>query len=324
LRAVLRSYEQQKADTVVQVVTSFETIVRLFSQIEVDEASVARMTKLYRLTKARERQGRSTRVDSLRVELQRGQAEAALAASRERLFSTQREFAELLGAPPETDFELDPPPQLTLPPKLLDNAIQIAFSNRLDFAQAIDDYEQSRRDIRIARRRRYPDLSLVARYVRAGEGEDFSDAIGLDEDEWSVGLGLGKEINPASDRAAIEQARSSSAAFGETVRIVELLIAREAQQQLTAYRRAQVDLKIAERNVDLARKRTELSRRLFGAGRGDNFSVTDAEQALVAAEDSYLSSRANASISSYRLLRTMGILLDHPDELKPTQGREAR
>ena len=116
-------------------------------------------------------------------------------------------------------------------------------------------------------------------------------------------------------RAAVN-ARTSTP---DTVRILELVIAREVQQQLTAYRRAGLDLEIAGRNVKLARDRTELARRLFRAGRGDNFSATDAEEALVIAEDSFLTSKANASISSYRLLQTMGVLLEHPNELKPTQ-----
>lgn len=319
LRAALRSYERQKADTVVQVVDAFETIIRLVRQIEVDETAVERMGKLYRLTKARERQGRATRVDLLRVDLQRGQAEASLENSRERLFSARREFAELLGFPPETDFDLARPPVLQIPESLLENAVPIAFSNRLDYAQALDDYQGSQRDVRIAQRRRYPDLSLLGRYARLGEGDGFSEAFGLREEEWSVGLALGSEINFASDRAAIELAESSSASCRDTIGILEFVIAREVQQQLTAFRRAKLDLEISRRNVKLARDRTTLARRLFSAGRGDNFSVTDAEEALVKAEDSFLTSRADASVSSYRLLQTLGVLVEHPEELKPTQ-----
>ena len=114
LRDISRGYEQQKAELIIQVVRTYENIIRLQAQVVSDETYFERMEKLYKLTKAREKQGHTTRVDTLRVELQRGQALDRLETSRERLYSDQRELAELLGFAPETAFALDPPPQLEI------------------------------------------------------------------------------------------------------------------------------------------------------------------------------------------------------------------
>jgi outer membrane protein TolC len=56
---------------------------------------------------------------------------------------------------------------------------------------------------------------------------------------------------------------------------------------------------------------------MFLIGRADNFTVADAENALIEAENDILAARAGLSISTYRLLRALGTLLEAPDDLKP-------
>jgi len=56
---------------------------------------------------------------------------------------------------------------------------------------------------------------------------------------------------------------------------------------------------------------------MFEIGRGDNFSVTDAEDAFVLAERQFLLARANASIVAYAFLDTLGTLIAASPELKP-------
>lgn len=322
VQAARRTFEQQKTDLLVDVVENFEGLIRLQRRIASDEGAYTRMDKLYRLTRARERQGRATRVDTLRVELQRGQALARLESSREEFSSRQRDFAELLGCPPDTSFDLVPPPLLDVTVPEPADALRIALSNRLDYAQALQDGADSARGLRIARRGLRPDLSLNARYERRSDSR-FSENEGFEEDLWSVGLSGDTDLNQAAERARLGQAAVGLEAARETVGILELSIAREVQQQITAYRRSLGDLKIAERNLRLAQSRARLARRLFELGRGDNFSVTDAEEALTEAEDQVYAARASASISGYRLLRTMGTLVQYPDDLKPGATRAA-
>jgi outer membrane protein TolC len=97
----------------------------------------------------------------------------------------------------------------------------------------------------------------------------------------------------------------------------EYAIAREVRQQIRAYRRAGTDFRITARNEEVARQRLELADTLFRLGKSDNFSVTDAENSLRSAQDAVLSSRAEASLAAYRLLRAMDVLIECPAELKP-------
>jgi outer membrane protein TolC len=317
LRKVRRLYEQQKVDLVVEVVRTYEEIIRLQRQIISDEQFFDRTEKLFRLTQARERQGHTTRVDTLRVELQRGQALERLENNRERLYSTQRNLAELLGVPPEHSFSLEPPPKLEMDLPELDEAVGIALSNRLDYAQLLDDCRDSSRAVRIAERSLYPELEWVTSYERYGESEDLSDAWGLEDDSWFVGISGDTDFNRLEERTALGTARLDRRSVEESIRIKEWTIAREVQQGMAAYRRAQADVKIATRNYRLAESRAKLARRMFEIGRGDNFSATDAEQAYIQAENRMLTAREEAALSGYRMLRLLGTLIETPAHLKP-------
>lgn len=318
LRSARRGWEQDRADLVVQVVQTFENLIKLRQQIVSDQASFQRMDKLYRLTVARERQGRASRVDTLRVELNRGQAQSRLESDQERYATTRREFAELLGDPPDTEYALTAPPLLELNLPDPGSAVATALSNRLDYAQALQDFQDAVRGVRLAEKNLQPALRLVTRYERI---EDSNAGAGFDEDQWSVGLAGDTELTRAAERARLGQASLGREAAAESVHIRELAIAREVQQLLAAYQRARSELGIADRNYKLAGDRARLARRLFERGRGDNFSVTDAEEALQDADNRRLSARAEASITGYQLLRGMGMLVEAPADLKPDQSK---
>lgn len=307
LTTTKRKFEMQKADLVVDVVQAYEDIFRLQRQIRSDEESVERMNALYRVTKAKEILGRTTRADTLRVELLRGQALARLEANRERLSSRQRDFAQLLGASPDTIFELVPTPALEFAIPDFEEAARVALENRLDYAQVIQDHQDAVRAVDIARRGLFPDLrvGLGGQRSTAGDGS------------WFVGLSIGTNYNPTGARITLEQSEVNRMSAAQAIEIVGLSITREVQQQVLAYERANRELEIAEQNFKQAAARSRVSRRLFALGRVDNFAVTDAEEAYLQAEGQLLMAQAEVSLSAYRLLRTMGTLLEAPEDLKP-------
>lgn len=317
LKTARRRYETRKADLVVEVADAYESLIRLGRQVESAKDSVKRFTRLHRLTKAKEALGRTTRVDTLRVELQLGQARVRLETHQERLASARRDFADLLSFPADTLFHLAPTVQIEIGAANADEAVRTALASRLDYAQALSDSDDAERGARIASRRLWPDLKLAGRYEQYGEGTSRADASRLDRGAWFVGFSVDTDFNLAKDRAVSERARIVEASARRAVEIVELSIAREVQSALLAWRRAQAEAKIAERNFGLARARARLAQRLFEIGRGDNFTVTDAEESYLQAEDQMLQARAEATVSTYRLFRAMGTLLEPPADLKP-------
>lgn len=317
LAAERRHWELQKAALIVDVARQFETITRLEKQVLCDETTLVRTGQLLELTKAREQQGRASRVDSLRVELQHGQSQSRLETHRDTLFAARRNLAELLGYAPETDLTLAPSPlpDLEVPP--MDAAVQAALSNRLDYAQSIQDYHAARRGARIARRRMLPDITLVAGNQQYGQAGEFRESTDLDQNLWTVGLAGQIDLNQRRERTNVKISEADVQAARQTVAIRAQSIAREVQQGVSAYRQTRNELAIAGRNHAAAEARSELARRLFEAGRGDSFSVTDAENAFAQSESSLLSARADVCVAAFNLLRLMGTLTESPADLKP-------
>lgn len=318
LTAERRRWELQKADLVVDVARQFEAIIRLEKQTACDAAMLARANRLLELTRAREQQGRVSRVDTLRVELQRGQTQTRLESDRDALFAARRNLAELLGMPPETDLALAPSPLPDLDVPAMDAAVQAALSNRLDFAQIIQDYYTAVRGSRHAHRRLMPDITLVAGNQQYNQAGTFDDSTSLDRNLWTVGLAGQIDLNRRRDQTLVNVAEVDVQAARETVAIRARSIARDVQQGVSSYRRTRSELAIAGRNLTAAQARSELARRLFEMGRGDSFSVTDAENAFAQSESALLAARADVCVAGYSLLRLMGTLTDCPANLKPS------
>jgi outer membrane protein TolC len=320
VRAARRMLDLHKTDLIVQVAQTYEDIIRLQLQVEADEKAVQRLNRLVRLTRARENQGRSSKVDTLRIELQSGQASSRFQNSREQWLSAQQDFADLLGLPLTNTFDLATTPLVNISVPDIDLAIATALSNRMDYAQVLDDYRDVQRGVRIARRRLWPDVRLVSRYGKTDEGDQLSDAFKFGDDEWFVGLQAATDFPMRQENLAYQQSMLDEQSAVEDIRDAESLVQRQVYQQKLAYDRARADILIAERNLNLAQSRLKLAKRMFEMGRGDNFAVSDSEDEFLKAEREYLRAQAEASVAGYRLLRVMGTLMEYPEELKPVVG----
>jgi hypothetical protein len=78
LRAARRAWERDRSALVLRVVELYEGLIYRRRQIERDEELAGRLERLWALADARERQGRATRTEVMRLDFQRGEAEARL------------------------------------------------------------------------------------------------------------------------------------------------------------------------------------------------------------------------------------------------------
>jgi outer membrane protein TolC len=317
VKSARRRIELAKVDLVLRVVEAHEDVIRLQKRLAADEQNYRRFDQLYRLTRVREHQGRTTRIDTLRAEFERGRAELSITSTTEELASRRRDLADLLAMPLDAGIVALPGVELDIPTPPPAVAVGIALSNRLDYAEVLQDFHDAARGVAIAERELLPDLNVLARYEQFGEGEDSSDAWQLDQEAWFVGVSGDTDVPQRSGRAQLGQARITEKSAIQQIQILESALGLQVRQALTAYERATVEVGQAERNLALALNRARLSRKMFQMGRADNFTVTDAENGLVDAENDLLAARAGKSISSYRLLRTLGTLIESPADLKP-------
>ena len=312
-----RLAEMQKSDLVVETVKTYAALLRLKHQKESASESAARMEKLSKLTKAMERRGGTTHIDTLRSELQLGQALAQVESDGQEYDSMMRDFDELLGVGTDRTFDLEQLPFVEEELPDPDKVEEIALHNRLDYAQSLQDLEDAQRGGLVARKRLLPDLALTLQFQRFGTGNAVSDATALSQRIWFVGLSSSADLLHTEDRIAFRQAIVNSEVAARNLEIVETSIRKQSQQYLLAYKRGMNELKIARRNFELAKARAVLARKMFELGRADNFSVTDAEIAYLSAENQLLQSETDTTLVGYRLRQALGTLLEIPSDLLP-------
>lgn len=315
LLAARRAWERDRSALVVRVVELYEDLIFLHHQIASDEAFAGRMEKLYLLADAREQQGKATRTEVMRMDLQRGEAALRLETGRSRLAIQFEEFADLLGLPLDTTFRLTPPALLDLDLAGTERALAVALAERPDYAQALQEIETGERQLRLAQRNLLPDLRLFARQTTFGEGEDWSDAGRLDQEDWFVGLTADMDLNLRGARLDVARAGLEAEGRRQVAEIVRNRLAVEVNSGLAAYRRTREELRLGGRNRELAANRAELARALFEAGRAGADSVSDAEHDLIQAELNELGTRREASLSAYRLLHVLGTLVPAPRDI---------
>lgn len=316
-----RVYEAKRADLVLNVVRAYEGVLRSSRQMKAERRGAERLQKLYRLTRAREAQGAGSKIDTLRVGVQLGDALARLASAVEQQGGDLEALGDALGWRGELDVALEPSPLLKLDLPKSDQAEQIARKNRLDYAEMVQVFNDTMRRIKIAEKSLLPDMTLIGRYrqldaAERGERFDFGD------EDWFVGLSFGSDLNRYRERATLQQRLLDRTDARLRLEQFEYDLFRQVRQQIRAYRRALTTLQINARSTTLAKKRLDLAANLFEIGEGDNFTVTDAEDAYLSAQNSLFDSRAEASLAGYRLLRVMGTLVAYPEELKPTAIHE--
>jgi len=319
-RAVRNSRRElllRQTDLIVEVVEAHESLLSLQRQIDYQTKTIERLEQFYRLTSAREKQGRSTRVDTMRADLRLGNAKLRMASLQDSLVAAQSVFAELLGSEPSEQFCAMPSETVTIETPDPETATALALSNRLDYAQILDDFEDAKRGIKIARRNLLPDLRVIARYELMGEDESYSESSKLDDEVWFVGFQLASDFPLRSERSELATAQLTAGLSELRTESVELAIKKQVRQALSAYQRVIAEKNLAEKNHQIARDRMRLAQKLFEMGKGDSFSVSESEDELLTAEDQLLSSQSAASVASYRLMRITGTLMEYPDELKP-------
>ncbi len=251
-------------------------------------------------TQARFDAGTVTRVALLRAQLDLTRAEQDLVRQSNSLAASKLALATLI-VREDTDFELAPPPEPSLPAAETD-LVNLALEQRADVAAAREGVRLAGLNKTGAWLAYLPTLGLSGVY-RATNAAGFTGqattwAINLAVN-WTIWDGGLREIN----------LREQSSRVRESTAQQELAVLRTREE----VKRSQLDLETALGNrsraaqaLELARETQRLTEISFKAGVATYLEVADANAALTGAEVGFISERLNAALSALRLLRSVG------------------
>lgn len=298
--AARRALQQETEALVLQVVNAFTAIIYGRELEKQEQAAVERSDRLWRLVKVRKRQGRATGVDVLEMDLLRRQALLRLEQTREANVQARTLLAELLGRVPE---QIPPLENVEIPEETfpsLEESEALAREYRLEREQALADYAEARRNLKLQERQFYPDVRLLASYQPETRIRD---------ENWLAGLSAGQSLDLQINKLQYQQEEAAVQAALTRVAAVELRISREVRDVHSQLRTAQRELDLARDQTELAEERYRLARGLYPSGRVDAQGLRDAEQEWVRAQTQFKNAVLERVRVRYRFWDALGLLL---------------
>lgn len=313
LRTATRNYFIAQTHLIVKTVTSLYDVLKSQKNVILNEESYNRVKKFYQAAQLKAKIGLSDPLDTYRAEIEMRQAEDALEASLVKLQESEDAIRDLLALPPEMTILVDIPTLYS--PLLLEKeeAVDLALKNRVEFEQAQDQLDESRRLAKLAEDKLWPELNLVLNYSHWGLDQVFTypDARKR-QSSWGVGFTTAADFNPAADRAAYDQSLLAIEIANRGVEQSIATLTYEVKRSLRHLERTLQRIELQKKQIASAEGELRLAQIKFDRGMGNNFDLIQAEKGFRNAELSYWNALIDHIVGEYQLRETLGLLLEKP------------
>ena len=196
-----------------------------------------------------------------------------------------------------------------------DRAIEIAFSNRLDFVSVSDRIQDAQRKLLVAEDALRGELTLggsasALQKASASTGRAGRDPAPLEPREWtgSALLSVDLPLERTAERNAYRNALIAVEQAVRTYQGEEDALKRTIRQDMRSLSQTREQLKIQFTAVQLAERRVRHQDLLLQAGRADMTVVLDSQSALVSAQNSLYSAITDYRAQELALQRDLGTL----------------
>jgi len=191
-----------------------------------------------------------------------------------------------------------------------DFLLQDALSSRADYQALLARVDAQRQQVRVARARRYPDLSFRASYGNSWDMED-SEANEVGELGVVVSMPL---FSGGGISAAIAREQSLLLAAEESLRESRLRIQVELQSALADIHSTHARYDVTSKSVQQAGESLRIEQEKYKQGKGSITDVLDAQSALLSLQTSCYAALADWNTALARLTLVSGRYDDAPRE----------
>lgn len=310
--AAVAQLDGARADVAAQTAELYLRIMQARAGVEIAASAVVQLDAQLARAKALEAAGVLGRVDVMRIDSARAQAQQSELAAREGLARAEDALTLLLGLPSGTAIETidDLPKALPAVPWDEAAAVALAREHRPELRTARVQARQATEAVGITRMDYWPQLAAVAQYQHT-EGQ----ALAI-KDQGFVGLSLqwnvwdwgkrGADVEQAERRAAQARAAADRASDGATI---------DVRQKLRAAETKRKQLAVAEQGLATAEEAYRLITARFQGGDATTTDQIDAEADVTRARLAFANARYDYAIALVQLARAVG---EHPlAALKP-------
>ena len=303
LKAAQYSYQNAR-DTVVLVVgDTYMQAVASSARIDAVRAQLQTAAAVYQQTVDMKNAGLAAAIDALRSQVE-------MQAQQQRLLAVQNDFekqkltlARTIGLPPEQAFTLtDSMPFTPAPSLTLQQAIEQAYRSRADYQSAQSLLHAAEMAKKAASDERLPTLSFNGDYGDIGNRPASSHGTFTAAAALKVPIFQGGKV-----RADVLQADAQLQQRRSQVEDMRGRIEYEVRTAFLDLKTAADQVNVARSSVGLASQQLAQARDRFAAGVSDTIEVTQAQEALAAANENYISALFAHNVAKLSLARALGV-----------------
>lgn len=273
------------------------------SRVDMTRAQLETADALFKQAQDLKSSGIIAGIDVVRAQVQQQTQRQRLIAAENDYEKTKLQLARAIGLPIEQPFDLiDKIPYAPVPPLALEDSIARALESRADYLAARSRFEAAQASERSASSQWIPTLHLDADFGAIGQTVEtahstYTLGASVRVNVFDAGRTKARRIETLS---AMRQREAELADFRSRVEYevrTAFLDVRAADQQLQA----------AQTSVQLANDELRQARDRFAAGVASNLEVTQAQESVATASETYISALYAHNLAKASLARAMGV-----------------
>jgi outer membrane protein TolC len=297
-------YTYKDARDVVVLATGNAYLVALAggARVETAQAQAQSAQALYDKAADEQKAGVIPAIDALRAHVELQTRQQQLIAARNDYTKQKLTLARIIGLPPGQEFALtDKAPYEPLTTLGLEQSLQRAYALRSDYQAALQEVRAAEHFRKAATAEYFPSLNFAADYGDIGITPNNSHGTFTAKGTLQIPIFQGGKVHADTLQAEASLRESRS-------RLEDLRgrIDYEVRTALLDLSTAAQQVEVARSSVDLANQTLAQAKDRFAAGVTDNLEVIQAQEAVAAANESYISSLYAHNLAKVSLARAMG------------------
>jgi outer membrane protein TolC len=272
------------------------------ARVDTAVAEVQTAQALYDKASDQQKAGTSPFIDTLRAQVELQARKQQLIVARNDYAKEKLTLARVIGLPPGQEFQLTTTePYEPLATAGIEEDLRRAYLARPDYLAAASQVRAAEQMRRAATAEHYPSLDIAGDYGAAGVN------LGISHGVFQVGATLNIPITAGGrTHADVLQAEASLRQSRQQLENLRGQIDYEVRTALLDLNAAADQVEVARSSVDLASQTLTQARDRFAAGVTDNLEVVQAQETLVSANESYISSLYAHNLAKVELAKAIG------------------
>ncbi len=301
--ASLKAARNARDLIVLAVAGAYLQLISAHARVQAASAQVESARAVYQQAQDRFSAGLAPRIDTTRSQVQLQADQQRLRSLQADLDTEKLRLARIIGLPLGQQFTVaDQYGEAPLAGITLESALQRALAGRMDLQAAAAGVKAAENGVKAAHDERVPNLAVVADFGAAGITPSH-EATGVYTVSGTLTIPL---FEGGRIRGDEEQAAAALKQRKAELEDARGQVDQDVRQAFIDLNAAADQLKVAGSNVGLAHETLQQSQDRFTAGVTDTVEVVQAEQAVVQADDDYITAVFENNLAKVSLARAMG------------------